>query len=209
MLLVRVGPQHLLGARDHHLQWRAQVVRELAQQPLAVIVDARQPLRERRQLRVLLREPLLHALAVGDRPALGDDERDLAVAAAQRAQQQIERARGVAGTLDPDVDVEAREAALAGGMTTLSCSECNGLVARARPPRRPPQWQSEHLGAVNATGDQRCGVDVQHVSIAVEQRDEARRLRVRDRRHQTTRHCVLLEIGDRDDPQTQRLNRVE
>ena len=86
-LVVGPGAQHLLGARDDDLQRRAQVVGELAEQPLAVVVHAREPLGERGQLRVLLGEALLDPLAVGDRPALGDDERDPAVPAAQRPQQ--------------------------------------------------------------------------------------------------------------------------
>ena len=61
-----VGRQQLLGARDHDLQRRAQVVRELAEQPLAVVVDAREAVGQGRQLGVLAGEPLLDALAVGD-----------------------------------------------------------------------------------------------------------------------------------------------
>ena len=137
--LVGRGAQHLLGARDHDLQRRAQVVRELAEQPLAVVVDAREPLRQRRQLGVLARQALLDALAVGDRPALGDDERDLAVAAAQRAQQQVQRPVGAAGALDRDVDVEAGEAALGRGRR-IACLQRSSATRRRR--RATTAWST-------------------------------------------------------------------
>ena len=90
--LARVAAQ-ALGAREDDLQRRPQVVRELGQQPLAVVVDAGQPVGQHRQLGVLARDPLLRALAVGDLAALGDDEGDAPVGAAQRPQHEVDGLR--------------------------------------------------------------------------------------------------------------------
>ena len=203
----RVRAQQLLGARDHDLQRRAHVVRELAEQALAVVVDAGEPLRQRRQLRVLARQPLLDPLAVGDRPALGDDERDAPVARPQRPDREVQRAGLAAGDADPDV--EAREPPFA-------------------PPRRPPRWTiatssrpaADHhgvihsgrpsdLGEIDAAGDQRRRIDVEHVPAGVEQRHEVRGLGQRDLRHQLPRHAVLVRRRDLGDARAQRLHGVE
>ena len=106
----RFRAQQLLGSGDDDLQRRSHVVRELAEQPLAVVVHAGEPLGQSGQLRILPRQAVLDALAIGDRPAFGDDERDAAVACPQRTDREVQSAWFA--TRDAHADVEAREIGL-------------------------------------------------------------------------------------------------
>ncbi len=99
-----IRAQELLGAGHDDVQRSAQIVRELAEKPFAIVVDAGKALRERRQLRVLAPEPLLHPLAVRDRAAFRDDERDTPIAAAQRPDHEVQRAGLATGDANPDVE---------------------------------------------------------------------------------------------------------
>ena len=195
-----------LLARQHDLQRRAQVVAELAQQSLAVVVDLRQPRRQGRQLGVLGGDPLLGTLAVGDRPALGHDQRDPPVAGAQRAQAEVERPGRGPAALDQHVGVEAGEPTLGGGRHRLL-----ELTARGRarpPPRRLPQRPPDHLGAVDAAGGQGRRRDVDHPAVGLQQRDEARRLGERNLRHQPAREGIVLRIGHDAEAPAKRFQRL-
>ncbi len=114
VLVLGARSHDLLRSRDDDTERRTQVMGELAEQPLPVVVHLCEPLRERRQLGVLVRESLFDALAVRDLAPFGDDEGDLTVTTAEWAKQQVQRADALARRLDPDVDVEAGEAARGG-----------------------------------------------------------------------------------------------
>ncbi len=137
-----------LGAGEDDLQRRAQVVRELGEQPLAEVVDARQPVGEHRQLGVLAGDPLLRALAVRDLAALGHDERHPPVAAAQRPQDEVDGLGDGPAAAHHQLDVEAREAAVGGQLDGPPQVGLHVLGVAA--PRRLPQQVADHLVAVDA-----------------------------------------------------------
>ena len=188
-----VAPQ-ALGAREDDLERRPEVVRELGEQPLAEVVDAREAVGEHGQLGVLARDPLLRALAVGHLTALGDDERHAAVVAAQRAQDEVDGLRHGAAAAHHQLDVEAREAAVGG---QLDGPPQVGLHVLGVPaPRRLPQQVADHLVAVEPGGGERRVRDVQQPPVGAQQRDEARGLGERHLRHQAPRLGIGLGIGD-------------
>ncbi len=206
----RLGAQQLLGARDDDLQRCAQVVRELAEQPLAVVVHAREPLGQRGQLRVLAREALLDALAVGDRAALGDDERDRPSRPRNGRSSEVQRAGRLARRSRRSTSTSKRAKRpcaapvdrLAGAMshvigrrpTTTASSTAAGRSPRCGPRRR----RSSAAGLTSSTCPSR-----------VEQRDEARGLGGRDLRHQLARPRRPRTGVDLGDARPQRLDRVE
>ena len=125
-----------------------------AEQPLAVVVDAREPVGQRRQLGVLARDPLLARLrsVIGRPSATMNATRPSR--AAQRPQQQVDGLGHGAAAAHHQLDVEAREAArrrpssTARRRSACTSSECrhHGVVHSGRP---------IDLGAVEAAGDQR------------------------------------------------------
>ena len=160
-----VAPQPL-GAREDDLQRRAEVVRELGEQPLAEVVDAREPVGQHGQLGVLARDPLLRALAVGHLAALGDDERDAAVGAAQRAQHEVDGLRRRCRRCPSS----ARRRSARSGRRRPAPRRAAGRPAR---PRSAGTTASATAGARRPRGG-RCPADVSGESVTSSSRPSAR-----------------------------------
>ena len=195
-----------LGAGEDDLQRRPQVVRELGEQPLAEVVDAGQPVGQDRQLGVLAGDPLLRALAVRNLPPLGQDQGDAPVAAAQRAQDEVDGLRDRPAAAHHQLDVEAREAAV--GRQLDGAPQIGLHVLGMAAPRRLPQQLADHLVAVDARGGERRVGDVEDPPVRLQQRDEARGLGQRHLGHEAPRLGIGLGVGDLVQARLQRMLHV-
>ena len=144
------------------LQRRAQVVRELAEQPLAVVVHAREALvsadssafwrasRCSTRLRsVIVRPSATMNATCPSRPRSGRSSRSSVPARSRRP-------RSATST--------SKRANRPSAAARSPPARAHGARPGRPPPWRRPQRQPDDLGAVHAAGDQRRRVDVQHVA---------------------------------------------
>ncbi len=110
--------------------------------------------------------------------------------AAQRAQDEVDGLRDGAAAAHHQLDVEAREAPVSGELDGAAQVRLDVLGVPA--PRRLPQQVADDLVPIDAAGGQRSVGDVQHPAVGAQERDEARRLRVR--------HLTPSGAGPRDRP---------